>query len=191
MCVVVRPGRLARPAARFPTTAQSISARRSNRLRSWLPRSHPGEAKYSFLTQPISKPADSFNNVAGLAEFFAETPNVGIDRTGVDHTFVTPNLVQQTIAFLNASAALHQRAQKFEFKASQTDRFAVDEHLMPRGIDGDCSGGELLVGPIRRTATQNRFDSQNYFPGAEWFHHIIVRAKFQADDSVHFFSSGA
>ena len=62
---------------------------------------------------------------------------MGIDRARVDHAFVAPDVVEQTIARLDATAPLHQRAQKFEFDAGEIHPFAADGNVMARRVDHD------------------------------------------------------
>ena len=54
----------------------------------------------------VAKTAHSFNRVAGFPEFFAQAPYMRVHGAGVDHTFVTPDVVKQFIAVLHAPAAL-------------------------------------------------------------------------------------
>ena len=54
----------------------------------------------------VAKTAHSFNRIAGFPEFFAQAPYMRVHGAGVDHTFVTPDVVKQFIAVLHAPAAL-------------------------------------------------------------------------------------
>jgi hypothetical protein len=56
--------------------------------------------------EAISKSADRLNGATRFAKFFAQTPHMGIDGSRVDNTFVTPNVVQQSVPRLDAAAAL-------------------------------------------------------------------------------------
>src|SRR5439155_23461089 len=50
----------------------------------------------------VAKTAHSFNRIAGFPEFFAQAPYMRVHGAGVDHTFVTPDVVKQFIAVLHA-----------------------------------------------------------------------------------------
>ena len=63
------------------------------------------------FAQPVTKAANCFNCVAGFAEFFAKTPDMSIDGAGVDNTFVAPDVVEQSIARLDAATTLQECTQ--------------------------------------------------------------------------------
>src|SRR5437773_6166076 len=76
----------------------------------------PMHARLTFA-QTIAKTADSFDSVASLAQFLAQPADVGIDRAGIDHAFVTPDVAEQAVALLHPAAPLHQSAQPFVLEA--------------------------------------------------------------------------
>src|SRR6267143_4337294 len=105
-----------------------------------IQQSRRAESRTSFLAQTVTKAADGFDNVSGLAELFAQTAHVSIDRARVDHTFVAPNFVQKAVALLDAAAPLHQRSQKFELETGEIDPLPVYQNFVARWIDRDRSG---------------------------------------------------
>src|ERR1700686_2335414 len=127
MCGGGRRRLLAGRAARFAATARSSFAKSHRRMRWSIPNRSRRSAKalVSFFTKPVAKPAHGFDYVAGFAEFFAKTTHMGIYRARVDHALVAPDIVEQTIARLDATASLHQRAQKLEFDAGEIHPFAA------------------------------------------------------------------
>src|SRR4029077_2089491 len=58
------------------------------------------------FAKAIAETAHSFNRVAGLAEFFAQSANVRVHGAGVDYAFVAPDVVEQFIALLHPASAL-------------------------------------------------------------------------------------
>src|SRR5205814_7457443 len=91
----------------------------------------------STFAQTIAETTDGFDRVTGLAQFLPQSAHVSIDGAGVDHAFVTPDVAEQAIAFLNATAALHQGAQQFEFDAGEMHDLAIDQNLMAQSVDSD------------------------------------------------------
>ena len=59
---------------------------------------------------------------------------MGIDRACVNDALVAPNIVQQTVARLDAAASLHKCAQELEFKAGEVDPLAIDRSFMTRRL---------------------------------------------------------
>src|ERR1700745_409149 len=99
----------------------------------------PMHARSTFA-QTVAETANSFDRVAGLAQFLPQSTHMSINGTGVDYTFVTPDIAEQAIAFLNAAAALHQRAKQFEFDAGEMHDLAIDQNLMAQSVDVDRTG---------------------------------------------------
>ena len=73
-----------------------------------MQRSRRAEAKSSALgfPQSITETADGFNRVTRLAQFLTQPAHVRIHCAGVNHAFVTPNLVKKPIAFLHRYGCL-------------------------------------------------------------------------------------
>ena len=63
----------------------------------------------------------------------------------VNDTFVTPYIVKQAVTRLDTTASLHQRAQKFKFKAGEIDPLAVDRDFITRRINGDGAGCQAFI----------------------------------------------
>src|SRR5438552_3948803 len=89
----------------------------------------PKHARLTFA-QTIAETADRFDRIAGLAQFLAQPADVSVNGAGIDHTFVTPDVAEQAVAFLNPAAPLHQRAQQFVLEAGEMNDFAVDRDVM-------------------------------------------------------------
>src|SRR4026207_939951 len=85
----------------------------------------PMHARLTFA-QTIAEAANGFDRVTGFAQFLPQSAHVRIDCAGVDHAFVTPDVAKETIAFLNAPAALHQGSQQLEFDAGEMHDLAID-----------------------------------------------------------------
>src|SRR5436309_4173621 len=103
------------------------------------------KTRASFLAQAITKSAHGFNDVPRFSKLLAKTAHVSIDRAGVDHAFVTPDFVEQTIPLLHPAAPLHQRPKKFELETGQLDRFAIHQNFLASGIDRDWSGRQTIA----------------------------------------------
>src|SRR5438093_11797805 len=138
MSAAARRARFARPSLPPAARARSIFATRSRERRLSPQQSRSRAAARSFLLifpQPVTETAHSFDGVTGFAEFFAQAAHVRVHGACVDHTFVTPNLVQQPIAVLHAATALNQGLQQFELQAGEMHLLTVDANFMARGID--------------------------------------------------------
>jgi hypothetical protein len=110
---------------------------------------------------------------------------MGIDGARVDHAFVTPDFVEQPVAFLDSALAAHQHVKQFEFDARQAQWFARHFDVVSRRIERDRSDRQLFfVGGFAFPAAQNGADAQDELARAERLCHVIVRAEFQADDAI-------
>src|SRR5438132_10712884 len=94
----------------------------------------PMHARLTFA-QTIAKTANSFDSVASLAQFLAQPADVGIDRAGIDHAFVTPDIAEEAVALLHPAAPLHQSAQQFVLEAGEMNYFTIDGNMMAQAID--------------------------------------------------------
>src|SRR5205823_910992 len=101
----------------------------------------PMHARLTFA-QTIAKTTDSFDRVAGLAQFLAQPANVSINRAGIDHTFITPDVAEQAVSLLDPAAPLNKSAQQFVFEAGEMNYFAVDGDVMAKAIDSDWAGNK-------------------------------------------------
>src|SRR5437868_5785054 len=128
----------------------------------------PMHARLTFA-QTIAKTADSFDSVASLAQFLAQPADVGIDRAGIDHAFVTPDIAEQAVSLLHPAAPLHQSVQQFVLEAGETNYFAVDGNMMAQAIDSDRAGDKRLRFGRSLPATQNRLSAQHDFARGERF----------------------
>ena len=58
------------------------------------------------IGKAIAKAAHRFDGVARLAQFVAQPAHVRVHRSRIDHAFITPHIVEQSIARLHAPASL-------------------------------------------------------------------------------------
>src|SRR5437763_12221024 len=100
----------------------------------------PMHARLTFA-QTIAKTADSFDRVASLAQFLAQPADVGIDRAGIDHAFVTPDIAEQAVPLLHPAAPLHQSTQKFVLEAGVMNYFNIERNMMEYTIVLVHAGG--------------------------------------------------
>src|SRR5206468_3219216 len=98
-----------------------------------------------------------------------KAPHMGIDGSGVDHTFVAPDFIEQTVAGVHAASFGGERMQEFKLDTGQVDRLAVDEHAMAHGVDNDCPGDNLTIAATAVAASKNCLDAENHFTRTEWF----------------------
>src|SRR6266567_6076590 len=96
----------------------------------------PKHARLTFA-QTIAKTANSFDSIASLAQFLTQPADVGIDRAGIDHAFVTPDIAEQAVPLLHPTAPLHQGTQQFVLEAGEMNYFTVDGNMMAQAIDPD------------------------------------------------------
>jgi len=111
---------------------------------------------------------------------------MGINCARVDHAFVAPDVIEQTIARLHTPAPLNERAQKFEFDAGEIDTLAFDRNVVASGINRNRAGCEPLVVLPGFAAAQDGFNPQGYFARTERLRHVIIRPKFQPNDAIDF-----
>src|SRR5205085_11349148 len=67
----------------------------------------PMHARLTFA-QTIAKTADSFDLVASLAQFLAQSSYVGLDGAGLDQAYVTPDVAMLSVPLLHQAPPLHQ-----------------------------------------------------------------------------------
>src|SRR5207244_13474355 len=96
----------------------------------------PMHARLTFA-QTIAKTADSFDSVASLAQFLAQPADVGIDRAGIDHAFVTPDIAAQAVPLLHPTAPLHQGPQHFVLEAGELHYFNFDGNMIAQALSSD------------------------------------------------------
>src|SRR5439155_134154 len=128
----------------------------------------PMHARLTFA-QTIAKTADSFDGVASLAQFFAQPADVGIDGTGIDHAFVTPDIAEQAVPLLHPAAPLHQSTQQFVLEAGEVNYFTIDGNMMAHAIDSDRAGNKRLRFGWSLAPAQNRVSTQHDFARGERF----------------------
>src|SRR6266513_5275367 len=131
-------------------------------------KSPPKHARLIFA-QTIAETADSFDSVAGLAQFLAQPANVSIDGSGINHAFITPDVAQQAIPFLHPAAPLNKSAQQFVFETGEMNDFAVDGNMMAQAIDADRAGDKRFRFARGLAATQNGLSAQHDFARRERF----------------------
>src|SRR5437762_10285129 len=98
----------------------------------------PMHARLTFA-QTIAKTADSFDSVASLAQFLAQPADVGIDRAGIDHAFVTPDIAEQAVPLLHPTAPWHQGTQQFVLEPGEMYYFTIHGNMMSLSIDPNRS----------------------------------------------------
>src|SRR5438477_5593245 len=128
----------------------------------------PKHARLTFA-QTIAETADSFDGVAGLAQFLSQPADVSIDGAGIDHAFITPDVTEQAVPLLHPAAPLHQSTQQFVLEAGEMNYFAVDGNMMAQAIDPDRAGDKRLGFGRSLAAAQNRLRAQHDFARREWF----------------------
>src|SRR5438445_7999386 len=119
--------------------------------------------------QTIAKTADSFDGVAGLAQFLAQPADVGIDRAGIDHAFITPDIAEQAVPLLYPAAPLHQSAQQFVLEAGEMNDFTINGNMMAQSIDPDRAGDKRLRFGWSLAPAENRLSTQHDFARRERF----------------------
>src|SRR6267378_4051557 len=130
--------------------------------------SPPKHARLTFA-QTIAETADSFDSVASLAQLLAQPANVSIDRAGIDHAFITPNVAEQAVPLLHPTAPLNKSAQQFVFETGKMNDFAVDGNMMAQAIDADRARDKRFRFARGLAATQNGLSAEHNFAGGERF----------------------
>src|SRR5688572_12600905 len=82
------------------------------------------------LDNSITKSPNGFDAVRRFPQFLTEPSNVGIDGARVDDAFVTPDLIEERVAALDAAASLHQQGEQLELGRSKIDRFTANRDLV-------------------------------------------------------------
>src|SRR4051794_7098603 len=92
----------------------------------------------------VTETTHGFNRARGLAQFFSEATHMGIDGAGINHTFVTPDFVEEAVAFLDSSLAAHEHAEQLKLHARETNGPTRHVNVMPRRIQRNRSDGYAL-----------------------------------------------
>src|SRR4029450_490342 len=113
-----------------------------------------------------------------------------IDRARVDDAFVSPHVIEQTIAPLDTATSLHERAQKFKFKAGEVDPPSIHRDYVARRINYNRTDRQMFFLLFRIGPAHERSDTQNDSTRTKRLGHIIVGAKFQAYYPIDLFGLG-
>src|SRR5687767_16012592 len=89
----------------------------------------------SGLNHPVAEAANGFDAIGAVAKLLTKPPDVGVHRTRIDDTLVTPHVIQQRIAALNAPPAFHQYGEQFKLCCSEVDRLTLHDDLITGTID--------------------------------------------------------
>src|SRR5437016_13709805 len=149
----------------------------------------PMHARSTFA-QAIAETANSFDRITGPAQLLAQPANVSVNGTGIDHTFVAPNVAEQAIAFLNSPPPLHQRTEQFVLETGKMKYLAIHRNAMAQAVDLDRSSRYRLRFVRGFASTQNCLSTQHDFAWREWFRNIIIGPQFQADNAIDFLGLG-
>src|ERR1035437_9911457 len=138
------------------------------------------------LDEAVADAAHRIEVFGGRAKLFAQPAHVRIDGAGVHEAVVFPDIAQQLVPGLHASAALRQNREQLELGRRQLHVLAAPLHHVPRRVDKQVAKLERL-GFRRRgpAALQDLFHAQNQLARAEGVGDVIVRTQLQADDAVH------
>src|SRR4029077_13017011 len=122
--------------------------------------SPPKHARLIFA-QTIAETADGFDSVAGLAQFLAQSANVSINGSGINHAFITPDVAQQAVPLLHPAAPLNKSTQQFVFETGEMNDFAVNGNMMAQAIDSDRAGDKRFRFAQGFAATQNGLSTEH------------------------------
>ena len=70
----------------------------------------------SFFQKPVADAAHGVEEFGGVAQFVAQAAHVGVHGAGVNQCVVTPDVLQQLLAGLDAALALGQHGDQFELR---------------------------------------------------------------------------
>src|ERR1043166_1595018 len=88
-----------------------------------------GFFRHSFFgLEPITDAADRLEIIGRAADFFPQPSHVSIDGATIDRVLVTPNILQQPVAGLHASATPREDFEQLEFRRRQDHGLIGDFH---------------------------------------------------------------
>ncbi len=139
-----------------------------------------------FLDEPVANTPHGVEIAGGAPQLFAKPPHVGVHGPGVDDVVVLPDVLEQLIAGLDASSALHEGREELELGGGEFDAFAGNGDKVSGDVEGEVADLEV-VGLLFRLLTS--FDelahAQDEFAGAERFGDVVVGAQLEAKDAVN------
>src|SRR5438105_1850700 len=63
----------------------------------------PHRAGWLRRYKSITHAPDGIQESGGFAKLFSQAPHMGVDRPGVDHVLIVPDILEQLVARLNAA----------------------------------------------------------------------------------------
>jgi hypothetical protein len=107
--------------------------------------------------------------------------------------FAAENAPGKLSARDHGTSAIEKELEEIEFERGKRDACARAANLAGSGIEFDITDAEQRNGGRRLDAAMAAKDGANaggQLPGIERLGHVIVRAKLEAEDAVHIFSTG-
>ena len=103
---------------------------------------------HRLFLEAVAHAANGFDVAARLAELPAETDHLDVDGPIGDGVIVAVDAVEDLLPRENPPRPLGQEADQLEFRGRQIDPIAVDEDLMPPGVDLQVPDFDDFVLPI-------------------------------------------
>ena len=88
----------------------------------------------------------------------AQTANMNVHRPLLDKDMITPNLIKQLGATMDALGVRHEEMQHAKFCWSKLKRLAIAENTMGNRINAQAFDVDAILSHLRGSPTQNRFD---------------------------------
>ena len=116
---------------------------------------------------------------------------MGVHSAGVNGALVTPNVVEENIAALNAPTPFDQCREELELGGGKLDLPAAQADLVADAIHGDVAELQRVCGLSGGIgAAQDALDAERKFARRKGLGHIVISAEFEAEDAVHFVGFG-
>ena len=96
------------------------------------------------LRDPVAKSTNGFDTIGGGAQFFAESPYVGIHGSGIDDSLVTPDVVEQGSARLHEPSALHEHIDEIKFGCCKLNQPAANRYPQTGLVQNDITDGQEI-----------------------------------------------
>src|SRR5215471_4391236 len=124
-------------------------------------------------------------------EFLPDAHDVRVDRAGSRIVFIAPDFVEQTVAAQRLPGVAQEKLQEVELLAREFDRFTSTADLVAAEVDFDVAESvAVLILRESLRAAQHRFDAGQQLANGKRLGDVVVGAKLESHDLVHFLAAG-
>ena len=132
----------------------------------------------------VTDAADSFHDRGMIPQLLAKSLHMGIKGAGMGRVRVFPNRPEEVVAVLSGPRAFAEKKEEFELGGGEIDPFVLDVKFEIVFVESEVPVGEDHGAGAGFESLENRLDPKDEFFGAEGFREIVIRARFEALDTV-------